>query len=131
MNPLINIAYLGTILYYVLPRIYDYTKEPMLIKIQFVVIGLVSQIIFNLIVKLIKKEEIKIKKIHKELDTSLVKGLLILLGFMLYNDIKTSPRIINLIPGLTQIIDNRIINVIIMLMPLFVVITGKCLLKPI
>lgn len=131
MNPLINIAYLGTILYYILPRIYDYTKEPMLIKIQFVVIGLVSQIIFNLIVKLIKKEEIKIKKIYKELDTSLMKGLLILLGFMLYNDVKTSPNIMNTIPGLTQIINNRIINVIIMLIPLFVVITGKCLLKPI
>ena len=60
-----------------------------------------------------------------------MKSLLLLLGLMLYTDIKSSSELLNKIPGLSEVINNNGVSVIFIILPLFVVITGKCLLRPI
>jgi hypothetical protein len=128
MNQLVNIIYLATGVYFGLPRLFQYSENPIIRKVLFVVSGLVLQLLFDILNNVIKKEKIKL---HKIIDKPLMKSLLLLLGLMLYTDIKSSSELLNKIPGLSEVINNNGVTVMFIILPLFVVITGKCLLRPI
>jgi len=128
MNQLVNIIYLATGVYFGLPKLFQYSENPITRKILFVVGGIILQLLFDILNNVIKKEKIKL---HKIIDKPLMKSLLLLLGLMLYSDIKTSSELLNKIPGLSDVINNNCVSVIFIIFPLFVVITGKCLLRPI
>ena len=131
MNQLINIVYLGTAFYFLLPLIIEKAGNAIYTKVLFVAAGVVLQLVFDILNKFITKKKMNFKKIHKMLDKPLMKSLLLLLGFMLLSDIKVSPNIINRIPGLDQVINSRIVTIIFIMTPYFLIITGKCLLRPI
>ena len=131
MNQLVNIIYLGVAFYFILPYILQKSGNAIFAKVLFVAAGVVLQIIFDTLNSFINKKKIEFRNLHKLLDKPLMKSLLLLLGFMLFNDIKASPDIMNKIPGLSQVIDSRIVTVIFIMAPLFLIITGKCLLRPI
>jgi|UniRef100_A0A6C0IT18 hypothetical protein len=128
MNQLVNIIYLATGVYFGLPRLFQYSENPIIRKVLFVASGLILQLLFDILNNIIKKEKIKLYKI---IDKPLMKSLLLLLGLMLYTDIKSSSELLNKIPGLSEVINNNGVSVIFIILPLFVVITGKCLLRPI
>jgi len=128
MNQLVNIIYLAIGVYFGLPKLFQYSENPITRKVLFVIGGIILQSLFDILNNVIKKEKIKL---HKIIDKPLMKSLLLLLGLMLYSDIKTSSELLNKIPGLSDVINNNGISVIFIIFPLFVVITGKCLLRPI
>ena len=130
MNPLLNIIYLAVALFYLMPRIDKYATEPITNKLLFVVVALGLQVIFDLIVKLIKRKGNPFKNFSQTIDRSLMKSLLLLLGVLLYNDAKESPAIVEKIPGLKTLLSLPSSKIIFVLIPLFVITTGKCFLKP-
>ena len=62
-------------------------------------------------------------------DVSIMSSLLVLLGYMLANDIKENPDILKLVPGLEEIISSRLTTLIFMATPFIVIKTSKCFLK--
>lgn len=131
MNQLVNIIYLGAAFYFSLPYILQKAGNPIFAKVLFVAAGVVFQLVFDILNNFIARKKMELKKMHQMLDKPLMKSLLLLLGFMLYTDIKASPEIMNRIPGLSQIINGRIVTIVFIMAPLFLIITGKCLLRPI
>ena len=96
-------------------------------KMLIVVSVLGLEAIFDSITRIIRKKKITINVI---LDKSLMHALLILLGFLLFNDIKVSQNIMSKIPGLSEIINIKSTKLFIMILPIIIFTTSKCFLKP-
>tara|TARA_B100000161_G_C33530565_1_gene405804 strand:- start:363 stop:749 length:387 start_codon:yes stop_codon:yes gene_type:complete len=126
MNQLVNIIYLFTSLYFLLPQVSNITNEPIYLKLLVVILSLGLEVVFDCINRFIRKEKIKFSDV---LDKSLMHSLLVLLGFLLFNDIKDSPNLINKVPGLSQIIDVETTKILIMVVPIIAFTTSKCFLK--
>lgn len=127
MNQLINIIYLFIALTFILPKITEMTQDPIYTKMLIVVSVLGLEAIFDSITRIIRKEKITINVI---LDKSLMHALLILLGFLLFNDIRVSQNIMSKIPGLSEIINIKSTKLFIMILPIIIFTTSKCFLKP-
>lgn len=126
MNQLVNIIYLFFALMYILPKISEYAKEPMYKKLFFIVIVFGLEAIFDAFFKLIKKEKITLNSL---LDKALMHSLLLLLGLLLFTDLKESPSLMSQIPGLDKIIDLETTKLAIYMIPLIFFTTSKCFLK--
>ena len=126
MNQLVNIIFLFFALLKILPMISDYTSEPMFRKLLLVVVVLGLEFVFDAILKIIKRDKLSITSM---LDKSLMNSLLILLGFLLFNDLKESPSIMSKVPGLDKIIDLETTKIIIYILPIILFTTSKCFLK--
>lgn len=128
MNPLINLIYICLTFYYILPHINTYTENHIMQKVMILVIALSLQLVFHTIVKLIKKKSIT-ENFRQTFDVSVMSSLLVLLGYLLANDIKENPDILKLVPGLEEIISSRLTTLIFMATPFIFVKTSKCFLK--
>lgn len=129
MNPLLNIIFMSVALYFILPQIDKFAPEPLYNKLLFVIITVGLQMIFEMIVKFIKKESL-FQNIGKTLERSLSKSILLLLGLLLFKDVKNSPSIIQRFPmigGLVAIPGSELIFV---MFPTVLLLTSKCLLRP-
>ena len=129
MNPLLNIIYMSIALFFILPNMNKYAPEPLYNKLLFVVIAVVLQCIFELIVKYFKGEKL-FSKLGKLFERSLSKSILLLLGLLLYKDIKNSPSISTNSPLIGAIINIPSSEVIFVMVPTLLMLTSKCLLKP-
>ena len=127
MNQLINIIYLSALLYYFLTEVESLTQEPLFKKIYILVAVLCAELIFDLIMTYLRKDKLSFISLF---DKSLIHALLVLLGKLLYDDIKGSPSIMAQIPGLTQAIQSKEIQVVIMIVPIIFFTTSKCFLRP-
>ena len=127
MNQLINIIYLFAALNFILPMLTEMTQDPIYTKLLIVVTVLGLETIFDALTRIIRKDKITLNGI---LDKSLMNSLLVLLGFLLFNDIRQSQNIMSKVPGLSNIIDIKTTKLFIMLLPIIVFTTSKCFLKP-
>ena len=127
MNQLINIIYLFAALNFILPMLTEMTQDPIYTKLLIVVTVLGLETIFDALTRLIRKDKITLNGI---LDKSLMNSLLVLLGFLLFNDVRQSQNIMSKVPGLSSIIDIKTTKLFIMLLPIIVFTTSKCFLKP-
>lgn len=131
MNPLLNIIYLGISLFYIMPKLDQFFPEPLYNKLAFVVLCIGLQSIFEFINrKFIKKEKKILSLISSIFERSIMKSLILLLGLLLFKDIKNSPNITQKIPFIGNFIKLKGSNVIFILLPTFLIITSKCLLTP-
>ena len=129
MNPLLNIIFMSTGLYFLLPQIDKYAPEPLYNKLLFVVVTVVLQLIFEAIVKIIKKEGVFLN-MGKNIERSLSKSILLLLGLLLFKDIKNSPTIIQRFPLIGGMVGVAGSEVLFIMFPTLLMLTSKCLLKP-
>ena len=127
MNQLINIIYLFAALNFILPKLTEMTQDPIYTKLLIVVAVLGLETIFDALSRIIRKEKITLNNI---LDKSLMHSLLVLLGFLLFNDIRQSRSIMSKIPGLIGVIDIQSTQLVIMLLPIILFTTSKCFLRP-
>lgn len=131
MNPLLNIIYLGTALYFIMPKLDELYPEPLHNKLLFVVVCVGLQVIFEFIVrKFLKNEKNIVSLIGSVVERSLMKSLILLLGLLLFKDIKNSPSITEKFPILGDLINIKGANIAFILLPTFVILTSKCLLTP-
>ena len=129
MNPLLNIIFMSTGLYFLLPQIDKYAPEPLYNKLLFVVVTVVLQLIFEAIVKIVKKEGIFLN-IGKNVERSLSKSILLLLGLLLFKDIKNSPSIVQRFPLIGGMVGVAGAEILFIMFPTLLMLTSKCLLKP-
>ena len=129
MNPLLNIIFMGTGLYFLLPQIDKYAPEPLYNKLLFVVVSVLLQLIFEAIVKVVKKESVFLN-IGKNVERSLSKSILLLLGLLLFKDIKNSPSIVQRFPLIGGIVGVAGAEILFIMFPTLLMLTSKCLLKP-
>jgi hypothetical protein len=131
MNPLLNIIYLGTSLFFIIPKLDKLFPEPLYNKLVFVVVCIGLQSIFEFINrKFIKKEKKILSLIASVFERSIMKSLILLLGFLLFKDIKNSPSITQKIPIIGSLVNLEGGNIIFILLPTFIILTSKCLLTP-
>ena len=126
MNQLINIIYLFVALKFILPKLGEMTQDPIYSKLLLVVTVLGLETVFDSLNKIIRGNKITLNGI---LDKSLMNSLLVLLGFLLFNDIKQSESIMSRVPGLSGVIDLITTKLFIMILPIIVFTTSKCFLK--
>lgn len=129
MNPLLNIIFMSVALYFILAQIDKFAPEPLYNKLLFVIITVGLQMIFEMIVKFIKKESL-FQNIGKTLERSLSKSILLLLGLLLFKDVKNSPSIIQRFPMIGGIVAIPGSELIFIMFPTVLLLTSKCLLKP-
>lgn len=131
MNPLLNIIYLGTSLFFIMPKLDQFFPEPLYNKLGFVVVCIGLQFVFEFINrKFIKKEKKILSLIGSVIERSIMKSLVLLLGLLLFKDIKNSPSITQKVPFISNLTNLKGANVIFILLPTFLIITSKCLLTP-
>ena len=131
MNPLLNIIYLGTSLFFIMPKLDQFFPEPLYNKLGFVVVCIGLQFVFEFINrKFIKKEKKLLQLIGSIIERSIMKSLVLLLGLLLFKDIKNSPSITQKVPFISNLTNLKGANVIFILLPTFLIITSKCLLTP-
>ncbi len=131
MNPLLNIIYLGTSLFFIMPKLDQFFPEPLYNKLGFVVVCIGLQFVFEFINrKFIKKEKKLLQLIGSVIERSIMKSLVLLLGLLLFKDIKNSPSISQKVPFISNLTNLKGSNVIFILLPTFLIITSKCLLTP-
>ena len=126
MNELLNIIYLFFTLGVALPKISELTKNPLYIKLLIIVAVLGLETIFDAISRIINQKKLSIVKI---LDKSLMNGLLVLLGFMLFSDLQEISEVVNMIPGFSELLKVKEAKVIVMILPILLFTTSKCFLK--
>ena len=129
MNPLLNIIFMSVALYFILPHIDRFAPEPLYNKLLFVIITVGLQIIFGMIVKMVKKESL-FEDIGKIVELSLSKSILLLLGLLLFKDVRNSPSIIQKFPMIGGIVAITGSELIFVMVPTLLMLTSKCLLKP-
>jgi hypothetical protein len=129
MNPLLNIIFMSVALYFILPHIDRFAPEPLYNKLLFVIITVGLQIIFGMIVKIVKKESL-FEDIGKIVELSLSKSILLLLGLLLFKDVRNSPSIIQKFPMIGGIVAISGSELIFVMVPTLLMLTSKCLLKP-
>ena len=133
MNPLLNLFYICFSYYFILPKLDKYSDGPNspdpLIK-KGIILGsaLLLQVVFHSLTKIIKKKKIT-EDFKKLRDVSVMTSLLIFLGYLLVNDIKESPEMLGLVPGLDSIISSRLVTILFMVIPFIFMKTSKCFLK--
>lgn len=128
MNPLLNLIYICFSYYYLLPKINEYSDDPLTKKGIILGSALVLQIVFHSMIKIIKKKKIT-EDFKKLRDVSVMNSLLLLLGYLLVNDIKESPEMLEAVPGLDLIISSRLTTILFMVIPFVFMKTSKCFLK--
>jgi len=116
-------------LYFILPHIDRFAPEPLYNKLLFVIITVGLQIIFGMIVKIVKKESL-FEDIGKIVELSLSKSILLLLGLLLFKDVRNSPSIIQKFPMIGGIVAISGSELIFVMVPTLLMLTSKCLLKP-
>ena len=129
MNPLLNLMFMSVALYFILPHLDKYALEPLYNKLLFVVVTIGLQSIFEIIVKLVKKENL-LQGVGTIVERSLSKSILLLLGLLLFKDIKNSPSIIQKVPMIGTIVAIAGSELIFIMFPTLLMLTSKCLLKP-
>ena len=129
MNPLLNIIFMSVALYFILPHIDRFAPEPLYNKLLFVIITVGLQIIFGMIVKIVIKESL-FEDIGKIVELSLSKSILLLLGLLLFKDVRNSPSIIQKFPMIGGIVAISGSELIFVMVPTLLMLTSKCLLKP-
>ena len=129
MNPLLNIIFMSVALYFILPQIDKFAPEPLYNKLLFVVITVGLQMIFEMVVKLVKKESL-FQDIGKAVERSLSKSILLLLGLLLFKDVKNSPSIMQKFPMIGGVVAIAGSELIFVMFPTLLMLTSKCLLKP-
>jgi len=128
MNRLLNIIYLWFGLFYTLPIVNNYSDNNPIYQKLYLLIAVISlQVVFKFLSNVINKKRNKLVKL---INNSIYKSLLVLLGFLIYQDIKLSPNLTNNIPGLSNIIDNSWVEVSLLITPIFIAGTMECLLTP-
>ena len=128
MNPLLNLLYICFSYYFLLPKINDYTENPLMRQGIVLVSALVLQVVFHSIIKVIKKKKIS-EDFKKLRDVSVMNSLLLFLGYLLVNDIKESEDMLAAVPGLELIISSKLTTILFMVIPLIFMKTSKCFLK--
>ena len=128
MNPLLNLLYLCFSYYFLLPKINEYSENPLMRQGIILVSALVLQVVFHSIIKIIKKKKIT-EDFKKLRDVSVMNSLLIFLGYLLVNDIKESPDMLAAVPGLELIISSKLTTILFMVIPFIFMKTSKCFLK--
>ena len=63
MNQLVNIIYLATGVYFGLPRLFQYSENPIIRKVLFVASGLILQLLFDILNNIIKKKKLNYIKL--------------------------------------------------------------------
>ena len=129
MNPLLNLMFMSVALYFILPHLDNYALEPLYNKLLFVVVTVGLQSVFEIIVKVFKKENL-FQDIGTTIERSLSKSILLLLGLLLFKDIKNSPSIIQRVPMIGSIVAISGSELIFIMFPSLLMLTSKCLLKP-
>lgn len=128
MNQLFNIIYLLFSLYYLMPIIETMSKGNMIyLKLYIVATTITLQSLFHVISRYINKKGIKLNEI---LDIGIFRGLLVLFGYMLYQDIGRSPNVMNKIPGLINVIEENWTQIIFMITPVIILAGTKCFFEP-
>ena len=109
-----------------MPHILKYSDNPIKFKLLFVVSCIGLEVVFKFIVTLINKKKSKISQI---IESSLLRSLVILLGFLLYNDFKYNPQLLSKVPGLSELIDNKIVQIVFYMTPTVLMTISSCLLR--
>lgn len=129
MNYLVNLVVLWLGLFYITPFISDYLLVNPLIKklgIFFLIISI--QYIYESIRNITRKKDLKISKI---LDRGIHRASLVVLGLVLLSDLKKLNLISDQFSGVSMILNTRWGETTFLLLPIFISICLKCLLKPI
>lgn len=128
MNPLFNLLYICFSYYFLLPKINEISENPLMKQGMILVSALLLQLVFHSIVKVFKNKKLT-ENFNKLRDVSIMNSLLVLLGYLLVNDIKNSPEMLEMVPGLEEIISSRLTTILFMIIPFILVKTSKCFLK--
>ena len=111
-----------------MPIIETMSKGNMIyLKLYIVATTITLQSLFHVISRYINKKGIKLNEI---LDIGIFRGLLVLFGYMLYQDIGRSPNVMNKIPGLTNVIEENWTQIIFMITPVIILAGTKCFFEP-
>tara|TARA_A100001015_G_scaffold298490_1_gene381305 strand:+ start:3982 stop:4368 length:387 start_codon:yes stop_codon:yes gene_type:complete len=127
MNQLINIIYLMIALYFGIPRLNLLTDDIIFQKVYIVTAIFGLEILFDSFTRIVRKDNFNVLAI---LDKSIVHSLLILLGYLLYQDFKNSPELTSRIPGLTELFIFKNIELLIYVTPMIMFTASKSFLKP-
>ena len=130
MNSLINLIVLWVVLYFTLENIIENNQNPFMRKMYLVVIVLATQMIYRTFLHIAKLNKDKNFNILDKIDESFNRSLLVLLGYMILNDLSGSTNLISRIEGLSVLIKLDWFKVLFITIPYFAYSIIKCLLTP-
>lgn len=134
MNHLVNLVFLWIALYFSLPLIKNCGPNGCYDKLVLVVVVLGLQSLFHVISRsLINKNNKKplFAYIKETLNVSLMKGCLVLLGYLIFMDLTDGESdLLRQLEESTTLLNERTLEVSTMLLPTFVLTGFKCFLAP-
>ena len=134
MNHLVNLIVLWLGLYYSLPLIKNCGPNGCYDKLTLVIVVFGLQSLFHIISKSIINRNNKkklIPYIKEILNASLMKGCLVLLGYLMFMDlIDGESELLLRLENSTKYLNERTLEIFVMLLPTFVLIGFKCFLAP-
>lgn len=130
MNSLINLIVLWIVLYFTLENIIEKDQNPYMKKVYLVGIVLATQLIYRTILHIAKLNKNKNFNILDRIDESFNRSLLVLMGYMILNEVQTSNILSTRIEGLNTLTQLYWFRILFITMPYFIYSIVKCLLTP-